>query len=504
MKKYLTLTLFFPLFAVSCGGNIIENQTHDYLWEKKQVYEETVLLYEHDDGEIYGELLFNPTNITKITNYLKTETYTNQDYEISGRYVISRSGTMPYLANDIYHCRDMKDTSIGRYSSNVNDDGYVMYSEYPHIVKYMILVTYEHNDNWSWHKPYRLGNYLSSTLKKLANKQDITLAIYGDSNATGACATKYWYDHSGSEDTHPGASSIFPNDYPWQEGFPEGFKSVIEARYGVNVTLKNYAEGGQVSWWGKENVINWTNDAKPDLVYICFGNNDATFNVPVQEFTDNIKLMVDRIREINDETDIIISLPKTNNPLSDQGVNNARYNKAIKQLCVDYSSGVTFSDMTTLVSDLLKHKGPYDLYANGINHANDFLTRQFIDMFAYTLEVPYKGEEYDIDKDDSINGDEDEQKSDSGIPPTIRGEETLYYHQSSDSNLTFNYDINDDNGTFLGIRIGSLSVDISERTPIDGSVTVSAYFLKNRIEPGQYDVTLFCSNGSCHWTLIVD
>jgi len=404
-------------------------QRYQEIWNSNGViYNEMVMLYTHQDGTTYGELLYTPTSVIEVKDYLMTKVFTKDtDFTIQGRKIVIKnvdSTAMPYLTLDQYNAvpDSLQGTDIGTYASSKSPSGFVLYSEYPHIVKKTVLVTYQHNDVWAGHEMYKEGNILPNTLIKLVQKDNFNLAIFGDSNATGAVTSGYWKEDY--EGTHPGASTLFHSDYDFQEGFPKGFKTALEQVYGVKCNLYNPSEGGQASAWmnqkpasGSKNLWtgveydptktrleNWLTDCVPDLVIFVWGNNDISFGVSAEEYLQNIVTAINKIKLANPNAEFIISLPKRSNPLSiqDDTVKTQQYLNVVKEFIRDTKSGVAFHDMTTLTSDLLKNKDAYSLLGNGINHSNDFLARQWVSLFLNTLSTPETGKEWKYENDNTI------------------------------------------------------------------------------------------------------
>lgn len=407
-------------------------ERYQEIWNNRTVFNEMVMLYTHSDGTTYGELLYTPTSIIEVKDYLMTKIFTNDiDFIVQGKKIIIKDvGTtsMPYLTLEQYNAvpTSLVGTDIGTYASSKSPSGFVLYTEYPHIVKKTIMVTYEHEDSWTGHEMYKQGNLLPNTLSKLAEKTDFNLAIYGDSNATGAVTSGYWKEDY--EKTHPGASTLFHENYDFQDGFPIGFKTAIEKIYGVNCNLYNPSEGGQVSGWmnqfptsgsknlwtgaeydpSKTRLENWLIDCVPDLVVFVWGNNDITSGVSAETYLNNISIAIDKIKVANPNAEFIISLPKRSNPLSiqDDTTKSQQYLNIVKKYIKDANGGVAFHDMTTLTSDLLLSKDAYSLFGNGINHSNDFLARQWVSMFMNVLTIPEVGKEWNYDTDNTIKKDE--------------------------------------------------------------------------------------------------
>lgn len=404
------------------------DQRYQPIWDDGGViYNEQVMLHAHEDGTVYGELLYTPDNVIEVKDYLMTKIFQKDiDFEIIGRKIIVKnaiSSQMPYLTLDQYNAvsSSLEETGISTLNSDKSPTGKVLWSEHPHIVKFTILVTYSHSDAWYGNKMYKQGNLLPKTLNKLKNGNNFNLAVYGDSNATGAVTSGYWVEDY--EGTHPGASTLFHGDYDLQEPFTKGFKTALEHKYGVNCNLYNPSEGGKDSSWmnlypdagsknlwtgnaydaSKTRIQNWLSDMVPDLVVFVFGNNDISFGVDADTFVNNLVKAIQTVLSANPNAEFIVSLPKRSNPLAQQDNPTGTQNilNAVKFSIKD-TSGFAFHDMTTLTSDLLQRKDAYSLFGNGINHSNDFLARQWVSLFLNCLEIPETGEEWNYDNDPTV------------------------------------------------------------------------------------------------------
>jgi lysophospholipase L1-like esterase len=272
---------------------------------------------------------------------------------------------MPYLTQENISCEVVPDVIGGTYDDGKG--GKILFTEGVGIVYHQIMVTYEHSDTWEGTIPTRQGNRLPKLRAKLKNKEDITFVCNGDSIFTGANSS--------------GKLGI----EPFIPGFPEAFKDEMNRRYGANVTLINTAVGGEVSNWGKINVVANVNQHNPDLVLIGFGMNDGSWNVPAYDYVDNIETMVRSIQHNCPNAEIIVAATIVANPASAQNKGQANYLEPLKEMVNRYQ-GVALLDMTTFSLDLLKIKTSFDLYANNINHPCDFMCRAYTANLLHLIE----------------------------------------------------------------------------------------------------------------------
>lgn len=366
MKKFVKLCLasLFAATCVSCGPK--EDLTYNYgademyqkIWESKTIYNESVVLTEHDDGEIYGELLFEPTHLIAVKDCTLQKDYGKDEYKLVGNRIYpTETSTMPFLTKKNISCEEVPDIIGGTYEDGKG--GHILFTEGSGIFMQQISVTYKHNGTWSGVVPEKLGSHLPNLHKKLAAKEKIRLVVNGDSIFTGA-----------------NASSKFGME-PYQDTFPDGFAKEITRVYGSEVELVNTAVGGQMSNWGRDNVEANVIQYNPDLVVIGFGMNDGSWDIKPDDYVGNIEFMIKAIQANCPQAEIIVAATIVANPASAQYKSQDKYLQPLQDMVATYN-GVVVMDMTTFSLDLLKYKNSFELYANNINHPCDFLVRQYV------------------------------------------------------------------------------------------------------------------------------
>ncbi len=345
-----------------------EKEMYQKYWEGNVMYNETVMLVEGDDGVIKGRLLYTPTRIISVRDSTLDKEFDSSNYRIEGDYIIrTESSKLPYLTKGNVATTDL--TGISDLSTYAAKEGNILFTEGTGIVTRQIAVTYEHADSWQGSIPACQGSKLPSLQTKLKNKSPIKMVVNGDSIFTGCNAS----------------SKLAIR--PFQDTFPDGFKAEIESTYGSSVTLVNTAVGGQVSSWGKLNVVNNVNQYDPDLVIIGFGMNDGceAFQVKAADYVENIETMIKSIQYNCTDPEIIVCSTIIANPESTQNCLQETYLEPLKEMIANYE-GVALMDMTTFSKDLFKKKKSLDMLANNINHPSDFLVRGYVMNLMTTIE----------------------------------------------------------------------------------------------------------------------
>jgi lysophospholipase L1-like esterase len=238
----------------------------------------------------------------------------------------------------------------------LHDEGHI----YPDM---QTIVTYEYAIGaWKGPKPSFDASRLPRTLEMLQKKKPLTIALLGDSISTG-CNASAWL-------------KIAPFQPAWQDLLVKNLETV----YGSKIVLKNFAVGGTVSEWGLQNIGKVV-DVKPDLVILAFGMNDAG-SVPGAKYQANIRGMIDAVRKAQPQAEFILVATMRGNP--DWAVQDLFpvYRDALAELC---KPGIALADMTSIWTELLKHKKYVDITGNGVNHPNDFSHRIYAQVLSCLL-----------------------------------------------------------------------------------------------------------------------
>lgn len=227
------------------------------------------------------------------------------------------------------------------------------------------LITYEHKAGaWAGPVPSFAGGQLPRTIKKLSEKQPVTIAILGDSISTG-CNASGWAKTA-----------------PFQPAYQDLLVLNLEAVYAGKVSLANFAVSGTDTAWGLKQ-IGKVIETNPDLVILAFGMNDSAGR-PAAQYRSNVRGMIDAVRKARPDAEFILVATMLGN--KDWTILRQelfpQYRDALAGLC---GPGVVLADMTSIWAGLLKHKKDWDLTGNGVNHPNDFGHRVYAQVLSALL-----------------------------------------------------------------------------------------------------------------------
>jgi acyl-CoA thioesterase I len=227
------------------------------------------------------------------------------------------------------------------------------------------VVSYRHRpDAWTGPVPTFAGDRLPRTLGKLKRKETLTIALLGDSISTG-CNASGW-------------AKVAPFQPPYQDLLALNLRAV----YRGQVTLTNFAVVGVDTAWGLGR-IGAVAEARPDLVILAFGMNDAAGR-PAHAYQTNLQAMIDAVGKAQPAAEFILIATMLGNKdwTTLQHGLFLPYRDALAGLC---RPGVVLADMTSIWTLLLDHKQDWDLTGNGVNHPNDFGHRIYAQALAALL-----------------------------------------------------------------------------------------------------------------------
>lgn len=334
------------------------------------IYNEIVTLVE-EDGEIYGKLLYEPKEIISIRDYSLEKEYEITDYRIEGKKIIrAESSNLPYFTGENMKGENLQDYGISTMDGK-EPGNKVMFTEGPGIVMHTINVTYTHEDRWTLDMPSYKGNELPKTINKLKNKEHLTVGFYGDSIMTGCNSS---------------GKLAIP---PYLDDFPTASVEMLKSYYGYDdIESFNSSKGGMLSDWGVTNVDSLVNTNNPDLVFVGFGMNDGSWKIPSAKYVSQIEDIIARIQAHNQDVEIVVVATILANPDATQNQLQESYLSPLTDMVNQYD-GVTMMDMTTYSKNMLHFKRSVDLYANNINHPNDFMVRGYVSNILSLLVEKY-------------------------------------------------------------------------------------------------------------------
>lgn len=341
------------------------------IWRSPTTRRESVMFVADEAGRpATGKLLFPATKILSIHSADgRTQFEMGKDCELSadGRELVLLDGSrIPHLqAEELF-----PPAGAPRTIPQKADDAarHVLFENGHWFHDQQAEVTYEHDaPKWDAPIPTVAREQLPHVLAKLQAGQPVTIGVSGDSISAGGNA-------SGMTKASPGMPA-----------FPELVAAQLEQSYGSKVTLHNRAVGGWTSSQGAGD-LDALLETKPDLVIIAYGMNDVGYR-NAEAFQKTIAGMLERIRQANAETDVILVSPMTGNP---QWIHTPTemfplYRDALAALT---GPGVALADLTSTWQRVLQAKRDVDLTGNGVNHPNDFGHRLYAQTILALLVEP--------------------------------------------------------------------------------------------------------------------
>lgn len=321
-------------------------------WKSKTVHGEAVLcIKEADAATADGTLLFVPAKVIQVRNARTGERYEEgKDYTIDAkaRKIVLTSGSrMPFLNQaDLYKKKGEK-RGIGH---KVGDPETLLLWSEGGFQDLQIDIDYERAQEWKgWTPPYA-GATLPRTTAKLAKKEELRIAMVGDSITAGGNAS----------------SKARP---PHQPAYPALVAAGIEKATGAKVALANFAVGGSMANGGMLQMEK-VKAFKPDLLFIAYGMNDVSAK-KAEKYAQNVKAIMDAARAAFPEIEfVLVATSRANTEWQWTPVDQFDlYRDALAKVA---GEGAAFADMTTLWGQVMERKRYHDLTGNGVNHPNDY------------------------------------------------------------------------------------------------------------------------------------
>ena len=336
-------------------------------WQSTTMHGESLLFFDEGDGSRpKTQLLFQPTRIISVCNASGDVQYEQgRDYiwEPGQKEIVLPQGSRIIFKKPEDMRRPAGSQSIHLIPRDGN--GEIFFGATHEYHDMQTVVTYEHKtDVWHGPKPSFTGKQLPLTIQTLSEKRPLTIALLGDSISTG-CNSSGWAKTA-----------------PFQPAYFDLLTTNLESAYRSKVTLKNFSRGGMATPWGLAN-IDKVIEAKPDLVLLAFGMNDAG-GLAVDKYKANTQAMIEAIHQNLPNTEIILVATMLANR-EWVALDHDRFPKfrdALAELC---GPGVALADMTSVWDELLKHKKNWDLTGNGVNHPNDFGHRVYAQVLSSLL-----------------------------------------------------------------------------------------------------------------------
>ena len=335
------------------------------IWKGGTAYQEAVLPLEGTDGKIVLPLLYKAKEIVKIENAYLTKTYTQgKDYRLNadGTVFVPDTSALPKMEHTMHY-----PTEKGPLVMETVNGGYERIYNPTELQKWLVVVTYKHDDAYAGPVPERQGDRLSNFKQKVEKGQKTTVVFYGDSITVGG-------DVSGQYDCSP-----------YMPAYPELVMQALKERYPRNeFVLINNAKGGEDVRWGYNNANGKVVKNKPDLAVVAFGMNSSGLSKAA--YKKQTQGIIEKIRNGDQSCDIVLVSGMMPNPALSAYVVPAQdeYGEALLELSQAYER-VAVANVKAVQQYVLTKKRFIDINANNINHNNDYFGRWYAQIVLETL-----------------------------------------------------------------------------------------------------------------------
>ena len=366
----------------------------EFFWDGNIVYNEVIypIRGENNAPKYYYELMYDATEIISVKDYrLEKEYEQGVDYHlVDGNVFIPADSVIPRVDYGYIHPADAPldydKEEIMPYYPHADGDGYEYWVGGSDICDKSLVVTYIHNGDWTAPKPETQESALPNTMKKLTNREDMTIVVCGDSVSTGAMG------------------SGFLGISPFADAYPEMTGKALREKFGYDgITLVNSAIGGTMSHFDETKMNNTVIRYSPDLVILNFGMNDSSCDrvgIPAEEFYNNHVQQIEYIKEKLPECEILLVSSLYGNRYTFPAERYEEHAAELHKLAAKYE-GVGVTDPQAIEKYLIEETGKDFLcfMADNMVHPNDFGMRLTSQCILAALDVT----DMDSYKDSLVN-----------------------------------------------------------------------------------------------------
>jgi len=362
--------LVSPALGADSGWTFDARQLRPFWLSKTMEGESVLFIRPATNAQPRASLLFEPTRILSVRSASGAVVYqAGVDYlwQPGTREIVLPPGSriVSQAPRDLRRAAKSQRFQL----THRDGDGEILFGGGHEYQDLQTCVTYEHAPA-AWRGPVTAfaGAQLPRTLERLNRKQPLKIALLGDSISTG-CNASGWAQAA-----------------PYQPAYQDLLVAHLRAVYGGEVALTNFAVGGTDTGWGRT-MIDKVAGTQPDLILLAFGMNDIPGGRPAAEYQANIQAMMDAARKLQPGVEFILVASMLGN--KDWTIMRTEmfmpYRDALAKLC---GPGVALADMTSVWTELFKHKLDWDMTGNGVNHPNDFGHRIYAQVFSALL-IPH-------------------------------------------------------------------------------------------------------------------
>jgi acyl-CoA thioesterase-1 len=338
-------------------------------WQGERVESESVLfIRDPETGAARASVLFPIQELEAIRSSAGDVTYEagrDYDWQPGSREITLPTGSQIPSRTPAELRRPAKSQ---KYALTHRDgNGEIFFGGRLEYAEMQACITYRHApEPWKSALPKYAADALPRTVSKLQKQRSLTIVVLGDSISTGA-----------------NASGIF-GAAPFQPAYPELIRQHLEHRFQAQVKLVNLSVGGTDTVWALGNIDKVV-EAKPDLLMVAFGMNDAAGRSAV-EYQQNTRKLVAAVRERQPECEYLLIAPMLGNRdwIRLRPELFLQYRDKLQELT---GPGVVLADLTSVWARFLELKQDWDQSGNGVNHPNDFGHRVYAQVIA-TLLIP--------------------------------------------------------------------------------------------------------------------
>ena len=358
------------------------------IWEGDVVVNECVYPITAPDGSYAAlKLTYPATRIISVRNYQLSTTY------VTGRdYVLTSNGDLQILPSGSITMINYRDihllsTPAGyntqteqypyyphRQAAGIEYPGWEFWEESAKLSNQTLCVTYVHEPDDYLGRPEPMGEALPRTMSRLENGQSVKVVTCGDSVTGGAMASGYL----GLSPNAPAYPQMTVDALKWKFNNP-------------NVVLDNSGIGGSTSEWDASLLDRTIINKNPDLVTMCYGMNDSSYNrvgYTDAQFYNHIKGRIDYIKSRLPDCEILLVSSVYGNYYTFPRERYESHARILHEIADEYAGqGVGVCDPQAIESRMLTRKVFIDLMADNMVHPNDFgmrlITQTILDCLRY-------------------------------------------------------------------------------------------------------------------------
>ena len=309
-------------------------------WRGSLVSSEAVLLTSRNGEPATGTLMFRPTRILSVASYGGATQYREgADYVVHGRTLVAAANSA---------------ISQVRESELLKSD-----LAWNIIGGKQVLVSYEHDGEWTGPVQPFVGDQLPNTLRILCAREPLRIVAYGDSITYGL------------------GSSHMQKIRPYQPPWVDLFAGELRKQWSdPDITLYNASQSGADSTWARNMAGRMVASLNPDLILIAFGQNDF-WSIDPDAFAENISAVVRTIRQTSPQAEfLLVSTMRFDPAYSTNPEYWRRVTEYQARLRSIVTQGVQLVDMTAISGAVFAAKAPRDCLNDPL-HPNDYLSRWY-------------------------------------------------------------------------------------------------------------------------------